>query len=283
MTGGIYLKNAMRKLFFLIASITVCNTINAQFGPLTQNSSMSRSYNECARCADAWVGEIYFKIWGACPSSNGGGQSDLCNIKQWNNGHWDNYEHLKNIIRGKYTAKVAKTNVYIFVRHDAVQTFLGPAGHIGWGFQLSDGSFFAGSTENPMKEYQSKNLPQAIGNAAKTAAQAYWVSAGQDNGFWSQRFATEADMLYYMKNYRAYDRYKVISWPNPDLVKAKLRAEECMLKGFQGISNNCLDQAYYVLEGLGLQGMPWKQTNPTPNGWFDEWYKDLTNHYGINF
>ncbi|MDQ6756737.1 MAG: hypothetical protein M3004_07355 [Bacteroidota bacterium] len=271
----------MKKISTILMIIIIfLSKTKAQFGPLTQLSDIKKNYNnDCTKCSDPWVGELYYKIWGTCAATSG----DACNIKNWNNGSWTNYENLKNIIRGKYTQRIAKGNVYIFVRHDAVQTFLGPAGHIGWGFELSDGSYYAGSTENPMKEYQSKNLPQWIANGAATIAQAYWVSAGQDNGFWSQRFANAQDMLYYMKNYRNYDRYKVVSYPNPNLLAGKLRAEECMLKGFQGVSNNCLDQTYYVLEGLGLQNMPWKQTNPTPNGWFDEWYKDITNHYGVNF
>jgi len=269
----------MKKLNFILFSLIAIffnGNIYAQFGPLTQASSMSRNYSECQPCKDPWVGEVYFKIWGACASSSGG-QNDACNIANWNNGKWDSYENLKNIVRGKYTGKIANGNVYIFTRTDAVQTKLGPAGHIGWGFQLSDGSFFAGSTENPMiKTADAKNWTEAYQNWVRTSANSYWVSAGKDNGFWSQRFANEQDMLSYMKNYRAYDKYKAIGWPNPDLVRGKLRAEECMIKGFQGVSNNCLDHTYYVLEGLGLKDMPWKQWHPTPNGWFNEWYKNIT-------
>lgn len=248
----------MKKAGFLILTLIFANCM---FGQLNQKSNAQKNYNnDCAKCADPWVGELYYDVWGGCASTSGG-QNDLCNIYQWNNGHWSSYDNLRNIIRSKFTKRIAKGNVYIFVRTDAVNYGLGTAGHIGWGFQLSDGSFFAGSTENPF-----------TGDYGK----AWHVDAGKDNGFWSQRFLTEQDMLSYMKNWRGYHKYKAVSWPNPNLYNAKIAAENCKNRGFTGISNNCLDQTYSVLEALGVSGMPWKQTNPTPNGWFDEWFKNIT-------
>ena len=235
----------------------------AQFTPTQQRTNYHKpaNYTDCSNCADAWVGSAYYKIWGACASESGG-QNDACNIYLWNNASWTDYEHLKNLIRHKYTAvSPVKRRVYIFVRTDAVNLLLGNAGHIGWAFELSDGSFFAGSTENPFN-----GVPD----------DSWYVAPGKDNGFWSQRFANESSMLVYIKNYWGYNKYKVVYWANPRLHTAKLRSEQCELKGFRGRGNNCLDHTYFVLDGLGLTGMPFTQTNPTPNGWFNEWYKSLT-------
>jgi lysozyme family protein len=84
---------------------------------------------------------------------------------------------------------------------------------------------------------------------------------------WGEYFYNESEMLAKM-NALGYSRYKKTAVKNPNISFAKTRADETMMKGFQGISNNCLDHTYHVLEGYGVKDMPWKQTNPTPNGWF---------------
>ena len=240
----------MKRIVLFISAVLFSAALFAQ-------SNFQKNYENCSKCSDPWVGELYLKIWGACAGS---GQSGACNIKEYNNGSWSGYENLKSIIRSKYLGSLAKGNVYIFTIPENVNYGLGKAGHIGWGFQLSDGSFFGGSTEN----YFNGNVKDA-----------YWIDAGKDNGFWSERFPSEQAMFNKFKSIN-YSKYKSISWPNPNLANAKSRAEEVMYKGFQGVSNNCLDHTYYVLEGLGVRDMPWKQTNPTPNGWFDEWFKNIT-------
>jgi hypothetical protein len=60
---------------------------------------------------------------------------------------------------------------------------------------------------------------------------------------------------------------KYVASPNPDVAWG--RAIYTRDSGFRGIGWNCLDHTYYVLEGYGVTDMPWKQTNPAPNGWFN--------------
>jgi hypothetical protein len=214
-------------------------------------------YRDCAPCTDPWVGEVFYKIWGVKPSTSGG-QNDYCNIRLWNNGSWSNKEHLTNVIRSKFTGRRSYGNVFVFIKPENVNYYFGTAGHIGWGFQLSDGSFYAGATEN----------------FAKGDWRTYWVNAGEDNDFWAERFTSERDMFSKMKT-MGYSSYKLYNVKNPNILQAKLRSEEVMMKGFQGLSNNCLDHTYQVLEAYGLNWtqLPSRQVYMFPNKWFNEFYR----------
>ncbi|HEY1170991.1 MAG TPA: hypothetical protein VGH19_06430 [Verrucomicrobiae bacterium] len=223
---------------------------------------------DCAPCADAWVGEVYYKIWGV-PASLTGGQNDACNIKLWNNGNWSSKDQLTSFIRNKYTGACDKGVAYVFIKPENVNFGLGTAGHIGWGFQLSDGSFYGGATEN----------------YAKGDFRTYWVNAGDDNDFWAEKFDTNDQMYKKMKSL-GYTQYKMLLVDNPTVLKAKLRTEEIQMKGFQGISNNCLDHTYQVLEAYGIHWtkLPARQVFPFPNKWFNEFYKNSHGNgtYGHN-
>jgi hypothetical protein len=83
-----------------------------------------------------------------------------------------------------------------------------------------------------------------------------------------------------------YTQYKVIGINKPNLLAAKKATEEIMYKGFQGISNNCLDHTYTVLAALGLNifQLPSRQIFLFPNKWFGEFYPNVNGNgvYGKN-
>ena len=227
--------------------------------------NFKKNYNsDCQKCADPWVGDAFYKVWGICPS-NSGGQDSYCNINLWNNASWSSYENLTNIIRNKYTSSISVGNAYIFIKPQNVNFEFGKAGHIGWGFQLSDGSYYCGATEN----YAHKIAP----------SQDYIIHAGKDNDFWAEKCYNEGRMFQQMKSL-GYTQYKVIGINKPNLLAAKKATEEIMYKGFQGISNNCLDHTYTVLAALGLNilQLPSRQIYLFPNKWFNEFYPKVNGN-----
>ena len=122
-------------------------------------------------------------------------------------------------------------------------------GHIGWGYWAPNMKYFvAGSTEN------NPGWPVLL--------------AGHDNGYWSGAYWDEASMFAKMKSmgYYAYKK-KWVNSTNPD--SAWGRACYTRDNGFRGYGWNCLDHTYYILEGYGVTGMPWKETNPAPTGWYN--------------
>ena len=134
---------------------------------------------------------------------------------------------------------------YIFIKPQNVAGL----GHIGWGYWAPNMNYYVcGSTEN----YSA----------------APYIGAGGNNGYWSAAFYTEGEMFRKFKQmgYYAFKR-KMVSSPNPDAAWG--RACYTRNNGFRGVGWNCLDHTYYILEGYGVTGMPWKQTNPAPNGWFN--------------
>lgn len=139
---------------------------------------------------------------------------------------------------------------YIFIKPENVAHL----GHIGWGYWAPNMKYFVcGSTENP---------------ATKNWQSSAYIAPGWNNGYWSKAFYTENEMFAEFKRmgYSGFKRTSVSS-ANPDL--AWSRACYTRDSGFKGVGWNCLDHTYYVLEGYGVTGMPWKQTNPAPNGWFN--------------
>lgn len=150
--------------------------------------------------------------------------------------------------------KIATTRgdgtAYIFIKPQNVVHL----GHIGWGYYAPNmGYYIGGSTENP-----------ATANWQSSA----YIAPGWDNGYWAKAFNTESEMFDEFKNhgYYAYKETSVSS-ANPDL--AWSRACYTRDSGFIGAGWNCLDHTYYILEGYGVTGMPWKQTHAAPNAWFN--------------
>ncbi|MCW3092250.1 MAG: hypothetical protein JWN83_1694 [Chitinophagaceae bacterium] len=241
----------MKKTLFICLCIFLCLPVcKAQF-----LSDWTKNYStDCAKCGDPWVGELYYKIWGRCPSTVGGNDNN-CNIYVYNNASWTSYDNLQTIIRNKYTGARSSGYVYIFIKPENVAGL----GHIGWGFQISDGNYFCGATEN----------------YAKGDIRTYIVLAGYNNDFWSER--DTKDMMFAKMKSLGYSRYKSLSVNNPTLLKAKLKAEYIKMNGFQGISNNCLDHTFQILEAYGIPwyNLPSRQIYLTPNKWFTEFYKSI--------
>ena len=157
-------------------------------------------------------------------------------------------ESEKEVPVGK-AEKTTKTrgggSAFIFIKPDNLKGL----GHIGWGYWAPNQNYFVGgSTEN------NPGWPT--------------IKAGNDNGYWSEAFWDEASMFTKFKSmgYYAYKK-KSVSSIKQDLAWA--RACYTRDNGFRGVSWNCLDHTYYILEGYGVTGMPWTQTNPVPNGWFN--------------
>lgn len=250
----------MKKLIGPIICVIIFATISfAQQQP--KGSFKKDYYKDCNNCSDPWVGEVFYKVWGIC--------SALCDIKNWNNGSWSSKDHLTNIIRNKFCGKISSGRAYIFIKPQNVNFGLGTAGHIGWGFQLSNGSFYCGATEN----------------YAKGDLRTYLVLEGYDNDFWGEYAYHEWDMFSKMKSL-GYSQYKVVGVNNPNILAAKKASEATMMKGFQGISNNCLDHTYTVLAAYGLNifQLPSRQVFIFPNKWFNEFYPNVNGNgvYGKN-
>lgn len=244
-----------KRLLLFIAVLLSGALCMAQQNLNFKSNHKKNYYSDCTPCKDPWVGEVFYKTWGTCPATISEMANGMCNISFWNNGSWSDRAHLERIIFDKFTGPKSSGYAYAFIKPENVAGL----GHIGWGFQLSDGSYYAGATENYIKGI----------------VRTYIILAGQDNDMWGELFYHEQQMFAKMKQL-GYDRYKKVAVANPSIARAKRRADETMMKGFQGISNNCLDHTYHVLEGYGVKDMPWKQTNPAPNGWFNAFkYNDF--------
>ncbi len=153
---------------------------------------------------------------------------------------------------------------YIFVRWKNPVAGV-DVGHVGWGFEM-DGQFCCGGTENVKGDLV--------------------IPPGKPNNAWLKVVNMEQDMLEEMRQDHfaqgnRYDAYKCVSIQNPNIDGALSEARANKNKGFIGVGNNCLDHACSVLEKYGVPwhdhqgkpawGMPWKQTNPKPNDWFNAW------------
>lgn len=214
---------------------------------------------------DPWIGKAFQEVARRDP------QGDEWDVKRYGNGHWSSYEDLVRKVRVR---ALNQGSAYIFIKPDqAVKQ-----GHIGWGFMLGDGSYRYGSTENPMKE--------GLGGVWE----ALTIDPGKDNGYWEGTSNTEQEMFDDMKNVNdgrarpadrypfgfrssGYTHYKVTLVLSPNPSNAAEAGRHCQRTGFKGLGWNCLDQTYRVLEDYGVDKttvMPWKQTHPSPNYWFND-------------
>ena len=219
---------------------------------------------------DPWIGQAFQTVLGRQPTGNE--ITGEWNVQNYGHGHWSSLNDLTNKVRARMTHQGV---AYIFIKPQQALY----QGHIGWGFMMDDGRYCYGSTENPLK---SGPVAQAIWEAVN-------INPGQDNGFWMGYADTEADMLSAMKtasNYKtataqypygnrcsAYWHYKSTIVATRNASYGLNQALWCKKSGFKGITWNCLDQTYFVLEGYGVDKnavMPWKQTHPSPNYWFND-------------
>ncbi|UXY32399.1 hypothetical protein [Streptomyces sp. HUAS TT20] len=146
---------------------------------------------------------------------------------------------------------------FVFLRRDGAPLPPGRAGHVGWGFLLADGDFYAGSTEN-------------FGGAPV-------IPPGGQNGWWAKRFASADEMLSEFRS-RRYHALKQCRVNDADWAAAEAKAKETGSSGYSAWANNCLDHTYRILEAYGDDGLPWPLTHPAPNDWFAVFnaaYEDL--------
>jgi hypothetical protein len=144
---------------------------------------------------------------------------------------------------------------FAFVREAAVWG----AGHVAWGFRLPDGYYYYGGTENP-EGPGGMWASWHQGTAAQGGNNAAWVDYG-----------TEKQMLKKMKDPRPFAPYnyaKAVAVAKPKADAALKIAKANINAGFTGLTNNCLDATYRVLQAYGAD-MPWPSTNWAPNGWFN--------------
>ena len=66
-----------------------------------------------------------------------------------------------------------------------------------------------------------------------------------------------------------YSQYKCRTTPGSSVGAANRAAADNRSAGYTGIGNNCLDATYRVLAAYGVPDLPWTQTNPYPNNWFN--------------
>lgn len=220
---------------------------------------------------DPWIEQAFQEVLGRSPT---GAEWDP---KNYGKGKWSSYGDLLNKVRAR---KTGVGMAYIFIKPEQAVY----QGHIGWGFLMDDGRYCYGSTENPLK-------PAAdVGQGARAAWEAITIGHGEDNGYWHGFADTEQEMLDDMRGagnsrksterypygYRCsgYARYKYSPVAQRRSSAALAAGEHCRVTGFKGLTWNCLDQTYRILEDYGVDKntvMPWKQTHPSPNYWFN-WF-----------
>ena len=219
---------------------------------------------------DPWIDRAFREAIGRAPQGN------EWNVQNYGHGHWSSYDDLLAKVRCRACGQGV---AYIFIKPEqAVKQ-----GHISWGFMMDDGSYCFGSTENPLKPMP--NFAEGVASVW----QALNIGPGADNGFWCGFADTEADMLTAMRT-AANDRTSSAAYPYGNRCSgywhfkktftpsryagaARAAAEHDRVSGFIGLTWNCLDQAYAVLEAYGVDKsiiMPWKQTHPSPNYWFND-------------
>lgn len=164
---------------------------------------------------------------------------------------------------------------YFFVRNMSI--LHADAGHIGWGYEVGDGIFTCGATEN-------------------TAGDAL-IWPPNNAGAWIGNFPSELAMLSHMSQvhefnappfqYYKYLDLETVGVPaNPGAALEQAQAN--LTRGYSVSASipgapmgNCLDHATDVVNKYGLPwqelgglpswGMPWKQTHPEPLDWFQNW------------
>jgi len=149
-----------------------------------------------------------------------------------------------------------KSRCFVFVRKSgAPLAGVLNGGHVGWGFQVGEDRFYYGSTEN------RSGSP--------------FVAPGEDNDWWAAD-GTEAEMLARFIELD-YDGYKVATVREPHPEAARRLAEESQQWGYTGLTNNCLDHLWRILEAYGEPWLPFAQTHPIPNDWFAQYLGEYRN------
>jgi hypothetical protein len=117
-------------------------------------------------------------------------------------------------------------------------------GHIGVGYQNSNGNFLCGAIEG------RNNLP--------------YIAPGDDNGGWIKAYQDLDGVMGAFRS-RGYDSIKVISVDYPDPENAGDVIQGFVNRGYDVTDNNCLTAVDEVLRAYGVSDLP----NPrTPNSYY---------------
>lgn len=130
----------------------------------------------------------------------------------------------------------------IFIRSNARKGNI-EHGHVGWGFELNDKSYMAGSIEDvPISKRWSIKTNQILSD----------FSFGNN---WK---------------YPTYDRYKIVEVANPHIDSALATLKDVMATEYNFIGKNCMDATYKILKNYGANiPNPADFSNWLPTEWFE--------------
>jgi hypothetical protein len=127
-------------------------------------------------------------------------------------------------------------------------------GHVGWAFDNGDGTFTAGSIENPHHSLHTN--PHAMG---------FWIVRAHDP-------------IIPMRE-RRYNEFKVIDLGQGDLNAAIRVVKWVSRQPYEIIGHNCMNATYDVLRAYGVDRLPVPAHHWEPNHWFD---RVQGRHYKID-
>lgn len=128
----------------------------------------------------------------------------------------------------------------VFVRRSGARGL----GHAGWAFDCGDGSFCAGSVENPLHHLRTPP---------------------RDDGFWALRTRNPVEPM----RQRRYTDFKVISLESANIARAWRTVAWLSSRPYDVFGHNCMDATYDVLRAYGIAGLPVPAHHWEPNHWFD--------------
>lgn len=131
----------------------------------------------------------------------------------------------------------------VFVRRTGAKG----AGHVGWAFECSDGTFNVGSIENPRHSLRTK--------------------PGQ-MGFWAK---SVHDPIAPMRR-RAYTHFKLIDISQADPRYAQGVVAWLSRRPYDLFGHNCMNATYDVLRAFGVGPLPAPAHHWEPNHWFNHVY-----------
>ena len=159
-----------------------------------------------------------------------------------------------------------KANAVVFINRTVTlgnnESWLG---HVGWGFQMSNGKFMYGSTEPGHNEFMQ-----------------YPIYATIPPGKPNMSFIREEEPQQMLSNMKKggngngprflYHQYKWLDVPAPRLNEAIKSAQDCKNWGYWVVGNNCMDHTYRILSAFASASnsfLPPPSGNWFPNIWFD--------------
>ena len=130
----------------------------------------------------------------------------------------------------------------------------GLAGHVGWGFELTSGTWEFGANEGPYY------WPLRKADVSKT-----WDKTGS----FSVMLATFTEGGPY-NGTKHYTTYKCETVPEPDAASAVTEVSNESHQYYAILVQDCLSQVYNVLNKYGATGLPNDILDPVPNTWYND-------------